>query len=453
MAMGLWAGTAAAAEPAILYIPTEPIVLLPLGPAPCGSTVNSALGCGAPSDMEEMVEPYADVEVLTMALDEALGDYDVMVTNSRPPEYVAYLMLLPSDTPDEDSQSFTCTATGINCGSRQRNDIAFTFGATMNCMSPEVLHVALYSFGRASGLEGVANPGDYMSYVPDFGLPPAGFLDVCSDRVQQIGFNDAGMQVELPLECTSVDHVECPDDANGFVQQNSHQDLLLFYGPRTEDTDPPVLTNVVPADTTELPEGGELVLDVDITDADPVVGVRWVISSEALEAAGVENGRLSMCTNEVCDVSWDDATPLKATDSDFRFSLVGVPAGEYTITLEAADFHGNVAEMITNVVTVGEGGIGDTGDSTTGPDDPTDPDDGSVFTTGEGEGEVGEVGEVGDDVGRTNTGDEGDSSGSTGGLVLDRPGCACTTREPGGGLGWLWLWLGVLGLGAVRRRR
>ena len=59
----------------------------------------------------------------------ALAAYDVLVTNTRPPEYISYVMLMADDAANEDSQSFTCTSAGINCAARQRNDIAFSAGS------------------------------------------------------------------------------------------------------------------------------------------------------------------------------------------------------------------------------------------------------------------------------------------------------------------------------------
>jgi MYXO-CTERM domain-containing protein len=429
LALTVLAPTVASAEPGILYIPTDPITLRPTGMAPCGSSINSALGCGGVSQESE-IAPYPDAGDLTGIIGTELDAYDVHVTNTRPPEYISYVMLMMNDEPNEMSTSFTCTSVGINCGSRQRNDLAFTRGSTMNCMDPVQLHAALYAFGRASGLEGVDNPDDYMNYVPDYMTPPMGFMDACSDRVQQIGFNDAGMQVNLPLECTSVDHTDCPNGANGQAQQNSHQDLLEYYGARTEDTDPPVLTNIAPGDGAVLMQGDALVIDVDIEDADPVVGVRWTISSPALvDLIGVDT--FSQCTNEVCDANWGDATPLKATDSDWSVTFQGLRAGEYTITLEAADYHGNVAEMTTFTVTIegepsGTGGVDETGGNETGTPPP--------FTTGEDAGET------------------GDGTGNGSGATDDGGGgCSCrTTSTPGGSMALMLL--GLMGLGAMRRR-
>ena len=78
------APASASAEPGILYIPTEAVTLRPTGLAPCGSDVNSALGCGgASSETEE--PPYADAANLTTSVADNLVAYDVMVTNTRPP--------------------------------------------------------------------------------------------------------------------------------------------------------------------------------------------------------------------------------------------------------------------------------------------------------------------------------------------------------------------------------
>lgn len=436
LALAVLAPTLASAEPGILYIPTDPVTLRPLSMSPCGSQVNSALGCGgASAETEE--DPYADAAGLTTAISDALIDYDVLVTNTRPPEYISYTMLLASDEAADMNTGFTCTYGGISCSARQRARIISTSGSTMNCMDPEITHAVLYQFGRISGLEGVDNPMDVMNYVPDYTMAPVGYLDECSDRVQQNGFDDQGAPVLLPLECTSVDHFVCPNGANGSPGQNSHQDLLAAYGDRTDDADAPVLENIVPEDGAVIMAGEDVTMDVDVTDADPAVGLRWTISSPALEAAGVEGGMFSQCTNDVCDANWEDATPLKATDSDWSFTLAGLPPGEYTITLEASDYHGNVAEMVTSIVTI-EGAGSDTGGADTGADETgtVDPTNGSNFTSG------------------ADSGDD-DGSGSTAGTDDGGGGCSCTSGEDasGGGPSAVLMLLGFAGLGAMRRRR
>lgn len=440
LTLSMLAPALASAEPAIVYVPTETVTLTPLNTPPCGSGINSALGCGGVSMAAGVtdIDPYDGAAALITAMTDALEVYDVLVTDVRPPVYVPYLMLMPSDDPAEMSMSFTCTSAGINCSSRQRNDMLFTLGTTVNCMNPEITHAALYAFGRASGLEGVDNPDDYMNYVPDYTTPPMGFMDACADRVNQMGFNDQGNPIVQQLECTSLDHFECPDDADGDPGQNSHQDLLSYYGERTEDTEAPVFSNIVPEDGAVLAAGDPLTIDVDIADAETVLGVRWTISSPALmDLIGAES--FSQCTNDSCDDNWNDATPLKATDSDWGITFQGLNPGEYTITLEAADFHGNVAEMVTYTVII-EGDATDTGNVDTGADETAGPvdtgnNDDSAFTSGQDS-------------------DDGNTDGATGANDDGGGGCSCRTSQtpgqtPGGAVLML---LGLVGLGAMRRR-
>lgn len=435
----------AMAEPGVLYVPTENVVLTPVSTTGCTSQVSSALGCAAGIDMVTEVLPYPDAIALRDALAMTLGPYDVHLATERPPEYLAYTMLLASDVPEPASTSVTCSTGGIACGARKRNGIVQVFGPTPNCSVLDVPLASTYAFGRISGLEGVADPLDAMRYIPNFATQSGTFVDGCSPRVQQIDFDEMGVGTALPLECTSLDHPSCPAG-----EQNGHADLLEFYGPRMIDVDPPVLSNLSPGDGAVIPEFGELVLGVDILDADPVVGGRWTVVSPVLEDAGFPGGVLEFCTN-ACDYGWDDASPLKATDSDWNLVLSGLPAGTYEATFEASDFHGNVAAPVMMVVYVGDGpdtGGLDTGDWETGGLD-TGP-----LDTGGGEGPSFTTGASGppplDDSGGPPPNDDASSSGpelDDGGLTPH--GCACTSSPSRRGLDLGWLLL----LAAVLRRR
>lgn len=445
------------AEPAVLYIPTEDVALTPTNSNGCTSQENSALGCTAAVDVEEVVSPYANALALRDELAAALVPYDVHLATERPPDYLAYTMLLPSDTPDPASMSFTCSRAGIRCGARKRNSIIAVYGPTSNCPTLDVPLASIHAFGRASGLEGVADPLDAMHYVPDFAMASGTFVDGCSTVVNQIGFDAGGMQISLPRACTSLDHVGCGSD-----DQNGHADLLDYYGPRVIDMDPPVLSNPLPGNGAVIRELGELVLDVDISDADPVVGGRWTVSAPVLEDAGFEGGVLTYCTNDACDYGWDDANPLKPTGSDWELVLAGLPADVYEITFDAADFHGNVATPLVMVVYVGEGPPGlDFGGFDSGSFDSGSFDSGALDADAEDSGSL-------DSNGTFTTGASGppSSSGMGEGPPLDEDsstsgpgaddgllphGCVCTaTRSSRGGD---WGWGLLVGLALVRRRR
>ncbi len=449
---GLLSGVAQA-EPAILYVPDEDVELQPVGLGDCsgqGGQDNSALNC-ADVPGATGIPAHPDAPTLRGDLMMALDAYDVHITGERPPSYLAYTMLLPTGAPQPRSENFTCTLGGINCGARKRNDVLRVVDSTQNCLVSDLLLASLYAFGRASGLEGVSNPIDAMNYPPDYSMGAAFFVDACAPIINQMGFDDMGMPVELPLECTSLDHVGCMDD-----QQNGHADLLDVYGSRVVDLDPPVLSNLQPGDGAFVELGDDLVLDVDLSDADPVLGGRWSIYSRVFEGQ-FEDNLVTMCTNDVCFVNWDDALPLKPTDSDWSLTLAGLPAGVYEVTFEAADFHGNVAEPVVQVVYVGDPPPGTTGDSaeddmgegpfTTG----TMTSGGTTAPPNPDSGPLDDSGEVG--PGSVDDGPESGSVGSAGSSqdedgLIDH-GCACRST-PSSGWGW---GLMVLLAGVARRRR
>ena len=435
------APNSAGADPGILYIPTEAIDLVPTAECPIaqGGQPHSGLGCGGVAEAGT-VEPYAgDMDGLMTGVSDAVVDYDVLVTNTRPPPYVPYYMLMPSDVVAREGTSFTCTSAGISCGGRNRNDIAFINGGTENCTEPDPVHAALYAFGRMSGLEGTDDATSPMGYVPDYTAPATAYSATCANLVQQIGFNDQDEQINLPLECTSLDHEPCDADD----QQNDQADLLAFYDARVEDVDAPVLSDVSPEDGATIE--GSLDLTVTVADADVLVGVSWTIQSEALDGleGTLPGGIISRCTNNACQTDWGHEA--NTPDEDYSLSIPGLPDGDYVITLEAADHHGNVAETITiNVAIAGGGGdegVDETGDgadddpSDDGPDDGPDDDgpgdDSSVFTTGADE-----------------TGDGNGDGGADGGDE-DPDGCACAASPESGGL--MVLLLGLFGLGLRRR--
>lgn len=443
------------AEPAVLYVPQGDVLLQPIGVGECsfGGDAHSGFGC-ADVDAETAVPAYPDAAALTGELMLALDTYDVHVTDVRPPEYLPYVMLLPSDEAADETPSHTCTTGPIHCGARRRNDILFTYGSTQSCLASDPVHAALYAFGRVSGLEGVANAGEVMGYVPDYGNPVTAFLDACSDRVNQIGMNDEGAEISLPLECPSIDHVGCGGD-----QQNSHAELLERYGPRVVDDEAPVFAFVLPADGETI-FGDEVVLDVEVTDADPVLGMRWTLQSPAIVSDSFPEGMLSYCTNEACDFGWADGGGSKPTDSDWSLVLNGLPPGDYQLTLQASDFHGNVTDLVVHdfIVSNGEPPAGesggedeDSGDGDGGDTTGSDPGPGPATTGPSDDGDDGLPPGPGGDS--TTQQPPMDGSGGTGAAdndgVVDR-GCSCRQRGPRGGVPW-WLGLGVLAL--ARRRR
>jgi MYXO-CTERM domain-containing protein len=445
--------------PGIVVVPTEPVDLIPAGtggdPACTGAGAqHSGLGCAGVAEPTTF-EPYADAVNLTENLTAALAPFDVTVTNTRPPKYVPYMLILADDAVSKESQSFTCTGGGVDCSALSRHRVGTIIGGSMNCMDPDFLHAALYTFGRLSGLEGSDVAMDPMFYLPDFTMPATEFQDMCGALVPQEGFNDRGMQVTLPLECTSLDHTGCEEA----MQQNSVADLTATYGvaPAEPDADPPVIAITSPRDGAVFMAGEDVIVDGTVEDNDAYVGAMWTVQGAGLADPNFLDGVevYEYCTNTACIptegalagaapplTGWEEVDQAKATDSSFAMPTFtgGLPAGEYTVTFEAADMHGNVAAPVSITFTVEEAPSG-TGDETAGggvddtaggADDVLD--DGGVFTTG-----VDDDGD-GDGTGSGSAGEDDDSGG-----------CACNTAPGRSGL--VALMFGLLGLGLSRRRK
>src|SRR5262249_47486683 len=155
---------------------TESIPLVPSTECPVsqGGGDNSGLGCVAGLDMASDFMPAAGVDDVITGLTTALADFNVLVTSTRPPEYVPYQLLLIGDEVNAESLSRTCAGAPIDCDGVARNDIASTSGGSMFCMDPDPVQAALIAFGYMSGLENNDNPMDPMFYQaaapfgPDF---------------------------------------------------------------------------------------------------------------------------------------------------------------------------------------------------------------------------------------------------------------------------------------------
>src|SRR5690606_4865335 len=276
--------------PGILYVPTEAVTIYPgtAGTAECvgagGATAaqHSGLGCTTAVDEATEFAPYADATNLTENLTSALAPFDITVTNTRPPKYVPFTMLIPSDEASADSLSNTCAPAGIDCSTLTRKRIGFTIGGSMNCMDPDPLHAALYAFGRMSGLEGTDEATDPMFYPPDYTMPASEYQDVCANIVTQILFDKDGNPMPAANEerAATDAHEECgePKRATGPRRPSSFQRMRQAYGvpAEGEDTEAPTIEITAPADAGVIvPDGptGDVMFAVTVTDnVDTFVG-------------------------------------------------------------------------------------------------------------------------------------------------------------------------------------
>lgn len=463
-------------KPAVVWIPTSPVDVTPSGSVDtvCAKTGMSgsavAAGCLPSVDEDTTLMPHPDAQTIVDGVTAAFAAYDIRVVTEAPPEYLPTFAVFTSDAPVEDATSYTCSSPNANCAARSRDRAHFTNGGTDSCTDPDIVTSAVFTLGLLAGLEGKdAAPDDWMNYPPNFIGPPTMFVDGCGAIANPIGGED-GMTV-LPLECTSLDHVGC--DA---AEQNSHADLLENLGVANADEDAPVIDLSSPTDGDVIEEGGALEVTFTLDEASNFAGVRIVVRSEALvDVPGVTAGELTFCTTDLCDLNFLAGDPFKTADSTWSTGeLVGLPSGEYTVEIEASDYYGNEAEMISLLVTVGDGPVDPTeGDPTTG---------GETSATGgetsEGGGETGPGGETtggssgpgsttgpggdptagGDDPGATAsasgelpTTEGGESSGGASADDSVARGCSAAPERSGGAS--IALMFGLLGLRLRRRAR
>lgn len=359
-----------ASQPAVLYIPDNDVMLVPLHECPIFQSTawdyNSGLGCGGVSD-ETLVQPYdEDLDALMQGLRTALAPYDVHVTHERPPPYVPYHMLLVAGAPDDADAGDDCVATILNCGAERRNRIAFTrqSGACANVVP---LHAALHAFGRMSGLEAVETVDETVDdpmVDPRDGSSAYSFQDRCTPIADPRRNDNARTEGE----CGSTHHVDCEPG-----QQNGHRELLHVYGARRSDWDPPEISSILPEQDSILPWPEVSVsIGAHIVDADPFIPLRWSFHAPEEEDWSTF---ITRCTNHTCYQSISlDALPQL---------IMLRPAESWTIVLEASDLHGNVAEPVLRSVSFGgPPPLADEEDDTEGTSTGGEPSSTSETTTG-----------------------------------------------------------------------
>ncbi|MGH1341587.1 MAG: hypothetical protein ACRBN8_08565 [Nannocystales bacterium] len=428
-------------KPAIVWVPTADIELIPSGTVDsiCQKMQmsGSAVAAGCVAGLEEPItrEVSADAMMIAGELRTAFADYDLNVVVDPPPAYVPVFALLTSDNESEESGSYTCGSQFANCSGLSRDATFSTNAGTITCTDPDAVQAAVYAVGRLAGLEGKDDPMDAMHYPPDYTMPVITFNDECGPISQQLRGEDK--MTEVPLECTSLDHVECEGG-----EQNSHADLLENLGANAADSDAPVIAISSPADGDVIAEGGAISVAATVEEASNFAAVRITIASPALEGVeGITGGEISFCTTDICDVNFLENEPFKTADSGWETpDIGGLPGGEYTITLEGSDYYGNEAEAVTVTVTLEGGPIDPSGGDTDGgsDSDTTDPtgasDTNDTFVSG------GDESSGGSD---TDGGGDGGASDDGGG------GCSVGSRGVGGSFAMM---LGLLGLGLLRRR-
>jgi MYXO-CTERM domain-containing protein len=281
---------------------------------------------------------------------------------------------------------FAGIAPGGDCWDNDGGETSFTLEVSTS--ADAIAEIMLQELAHTWGLDHVDEQQDLL--FPTTQGTNKTFRDECYQIVSDTDLN--------PTQGFCSHHQEaCGSNS----QQNSHDEMMLIFGPSIPDTQVPIVAILAPANDATI-DGGEFDLDIGLQDDQrPAVMTTTITISGPSLAEPIES---------------DGAF---ASPAELTFPITGLADGEYTIRLDATDESGNPAsdEIVISVVgsdvepaeddgadSSGDGGSGsDEGDEGNGDDD--------------GEGDDGGGSEVTGDVGVT--GGNGDAEG-----------CACIASDP-----------------------
>ncbi|MGH1340557.1 MAG: hypothetical protein ACRBN8_03325 [Nannocystales bacterium] len=414
-------------SPGVLYVAMQGITLIPTCTG--GDTANAAKRCSPLVDVETSF-PAAGSSQQQAALFNQLADFyepfDLVLTTSEPPDWMPYTMAVIGGTAGNAGQpGGVCGVANVACDGLKRNHVSLTFPGSCGGSAETAAQETAHNWG----LEHTDNNNDLLYPFNSGGNKS--FVDQCMTISHATG--------DGVTQCDYIHEEYCP--SGGGEQQNTYQELLGIFGPRTPDNQAPEIVSIFPEDGATFTTEDTFTPTARIQENSNFVGVKWSLESE--ETA------LSRCTNNVCDQPFNPGVGFDPNEIDWQFTtLTTPPAGEYVLRFEVLDSYGGYAtETITVHVVEAEGG---SGDPTTEGGSETDGD--SAPGSGTGEAGSGSGGSVDEPTESSPDDDDDGPAMETDGVGLDdddQDGCACNVRQSEGH-GFLALML--LGL-TLRRRR
>ncbi|MCA9661199.1 MAG: hypothetical protein KC486_22855 [Myxococcales bacterium] len=377
---------------------------------------------GGTFDYPGFVGGEAQALAIVETFESQLAPYGVRIAyEDKPPPELPYAMVMMGGTPQMIGMQngvlgVSCSS---DCGDRWWRDatLAFTAAASpsqTNMLATTALHEAAHAFGLAH-IDESQNSGYIMHPYVDNG--ERAWAQGC------VEYNDA----TGGINCKPTHDIWCGGGA-----QDTHAELLAYFGANSPDTEAPVVEILSPPDGLELAAGGSVEVEAEVTDNHDGVGWKIMI---------YKDGEL---VEDRPSYLFEDTWPLS-----------GLPAGEYLIRVQAIDHDRNIGadEVTIHVGTQSSGTSGGDTEGTTGDDsgdtDSTGSTDGGT-TGGDTGGTGGAEGSAGSDgsggaatVGATAT--AGETAGED-----EAEGCACASGERPAS-GGLWLLAGLLALLGRRR--
>lgn len=354
-----------------------------------GGRANSSIYSGT-------VNPFAEDRGLRASIIQSLRKrseaYDIRYVWSQP-QSGDYDIEFVGEWADRDSGGAAGIAPAGDCWDAAGGQTSFTMlgGGT----SDGVAEVILQEIAHTWGLDHVDEQQDLL--FPTTQGSNKTFKDECFTIVRDTDLNPGGSR-----NC-SHHSMACGTTA----QQNSHQELMMIFGPAKADTTPPQVVIISPEDGAVVETNSEVVIGV----------------ADQLEPSLIKT-TITVFTSDGGELG--SQTDNYVGPSEYTFPLQGLPDGTYDVEVEGIDEGGNPT---TDAITIHVNQEG-----------PTEPPD-----SGGGDGD----GDGGDGDGDSGGGDgDGGDPGAMGGE--DEKGCACATGPAPTGAG---LTILLVGTTLARRRR
>lgn len=365
--------------------------------AELSSGTNAALD-ESPCVNGQMTWPgFSGTEQQALALIEVferqMEPYGVRIAyEERPPAHLPYAMVMMGGTPQmlglpAQVLGVSCSS---DCGDRWWRDTTFAFTDNVNPNNAPVLGTtALHEAAHAFGLAHIGDSSKIMN--PYVGSADVTWASTCTP------FDDA----TGGINCQSTHDEFCEPGA-----QNTHAELLAYFGANSLDVEPPVVEILSPATDLELEVGANVEIEVEVSDDHDGYGWKLVIPEVGQEQ--IAYGR------------------------ETKWALNNLPEGEYTVRVEAIDHDRNIGFDERKLYVGVPAPVG-------GEPDPDMEDPGAGGTDGDMDPDT----------------DDDDPTDAMGDVPADEPdpgvdpqGCACRARPSSAPPAWL----ALFGLFAVRRR-
>ncbi len=422
------------AAPGILFLALDGVTLRPN----CGNgdTANAALNCSPLVDVETSFPAFGSGGQQAALFNELAGYYDpfdIVLTTARPPEWVPYTMAVVGGSSGNAGQpGGVCGVANVACDGLKRNHVSLTFPSS--CGSG-VTETAAQETAHNWGLEHTDNPTDLLYPFNNGGFKT--FIDDCMDISHATG--------DGITQCDYIHELYC---GNG-EQQNTYQELLGVFGPRTPDNQAPEIVSFFPESGSTFTTEDTVTITAKVAENSNFLAAHWTLEG------GDEV--LSRCTNSVCDQDYNVGVGFDPNEIDWDFvTLTSPPAGEYDLQFEVVDAYGGYDSIQISITVVDEGGSdsspgsdsdSDSASASAGDESGSDTDGSSSAGTSDGpDDDEGSSDDDDDDDGDDD--DDADTDGTAGIDDGSSDGCGCRTT-PSGPLGFLTL----MGVGLTLRRR